>query len=260
MSATQQWSDGFAHQSASSCLADSRLLAPDFLSQEEEQALEDAMSSPQSVQAGIDLVREGNQSDRLLIVTRGWACRYMTTRGGARQLPVVLVPGDVGNLDAFMFDRVEYGVRTLTQATVVALPRKRALALGERYPAIYRLFTWLALVENATLSRWALSFTRRSAHERLAHLLCELSVRLDAEDGNQSRFEFPLTQEQIGDALGLTSVHVNRTMQRLRGDGLVATIDRTIVLPDVAQLRKVCDFDPRYLHVGSSPTASKKKG
>ena len=82
-----------------------------------------------------------------------------------------------------------------------------------------------------------------------AHLLCELSVRLDAEDGNESSFAFPLTQEQIADALGLTSVHVNRTMQQLRTESMVATANRTMTLPDVQGLRQIGGFDPRYLHI-----------
>lgn len=108
--------------------------------------------------------------------------------------------------------------------------------------------TWLALVENAILSKWALSLGRRSAKERLAHLVCELSLRLDAEDSNESRFAFPLTQEQIADALGLTPVHVNRTMQQLRSEGMVATGNRAITLPDLQGLRQIGGFDPHYLH------------
>ena len=161
----------------------------------------------------------------------------------------MLVPGDVGNLDSLMFDRLDYGVRTLTLATIVALSRDRALALAAQYPGIARTFTWLALVENAILSKWALSLGRRSAKERLAHLLCELSVRLDADDGVASSFPLPLTQEQLADALGLTSVHVKRTLQQLRVEGMVVTANRTMTLPDVAGLRRIGGFDPSYLHI-----------
>ena len=239
----------------SSRLAGTRLWASRFLSREERAALEDAVVSTRSVNANTDLVREGERTDTLFIVTEGWACRYTTTREGARQLPALLVPGDVGNLDSLMFDRLDYGVRTLTQTTIAALPRDRALALAAQHPGIARTFTWLALVENVILSKWALSLGRRSAKERLAHLLCELSVRLDAEDGNESSFAFPLTQEQVADALGLTSVHVNRTMQQLRSEGMVATANRTMTLPDVQGLRQIGGFDPRYLHADPSTEA-----
>ena len=233
------------HQSR---LAGTRLGASRFLSREEREAL-DAVGSTRSVNANTDLAREGEPTDTLFIVAGGWACRYTTTREGGRQLPALLVPGDVGNLDSLMFDRLDYGVRTLTQATIVALPRDRALALAAQHPGIARTFTWLSLVENVILSKCAQSLGRRSAKERLAHLLCELSVRLDAEDGNESSFSFPLTQEQIADALGLTSVHVNRTMQQLRNDGMVATANRTMTLPDAQGLRRIGGFDPHYLHI-----------
>jgi CRP-like cAMP-binding protein len=230
-------------------LAGTRLWNSRFLSWEEQHALGSAVSPARTVRANADLVREGARADSVHIVVRGWACRYATTRDGARQLPTLLVPGDIGNLDSLMFERLDYGVRTLTEATVVGLPREQALALAAKHPGIARTFTWLALVENAALSKGVLSLGRRSARERLAHLLCELSVRLDAEDGGESAFPFPLTQEQVADALGLTPVHVNRTMQQLRGEGLVVTADRTMTLPDVARLRRIGGFDPGYLHL-----------
>ena len=172
----------------------------------------------------------------------------MMTKEGGRQLPALLVPGDIGNLDSLMFDRLDCGVRTLTRATVIALPRDRALALVAQHPGIAQTFIWLGLAENVILGKWAQSLARRSAKERLAHLLCELSVRLDAEDGNESSFAFPLTQEQVGDALGLTPVHVNRMMQQLRTESMLITANRTMTLPDVQGLRQIGGFDPSYLH------------
>lgn len=230
-------------------LIGTRLLESRSLSQEERRALGDAVSSPHSVRTGTDLVQEGQCSANLFIVVDGWACRYMATNGGERQVSALLVPGDIGNLDSLLFDRLDYGVRTLTDATVVALSRDRALALAALHPGIARTFTWLAMVENVTLSRWALSLGCRTAREQLAHLFCELSARLDAEDGNQSSFDHPLRQEQIGDAIGRTAVHVNRTMQQLRAEGLIVTEGRRMIIPDVARLRRIAEFDPRYLHI-----------
>jgi CRP-like cAMP-binding protein len=169
-------------------------------------------------------------------------------------LSALLLPGDVGNLDSLMFDRLDYGVRTITEGKIVALPRDRALALATQHQGIARSFMWLGSVENATLSRWGLSLGRRSAVERLAHFLCELSVRLDAEHDGESNFAFPLTQELIADALGLTSVHVNRTMRQLRIDGLIEIANRTLTIPNVAKLRQAGGFEPRYLHI--APSAS----
>lgn len=236
-------------------LEGTRLWSSRFLSRDEQHALEEAVSAVRSVRPNVDLVREGEAADNLHVVTQGWACRYTMTRDGGRQLPAVLVPGDIGNLDTLLFDRIDYGVRTLGPATVATIPRGRALSLAAQHPGVARTFTWLALVENATLSKWALSLGRRSSKERLAHLLCELSVRLNAEDGNESRFPFPLTQEQLADTLGLTAVHLNRTMQQLRSDRLIATHNRTMALLDVAALRRLGGFDPHYLHADAPLTA-----
>lgn len=237
---------------SSSRLAGTRLLKSHLLLNEERRALDNAVSPPRSVGAGTDLVQEGQRTDNVFIVVDGWACRYMTTSAGGRQFPGLVLPGDIGNLDSLMFDRLDYGVRTLSDATVVALPRDRALALAALHPGIAGTFTWLALIENVMLSRSALSLGRRDARQRLAHLFSEVSARLAVQDGNQSGFEFPLTQEQIADAVGLTGVHVNRTMQQLRAEGVIVTRGRTMLIPDVARLRRIAGFDPRYLHMDAA--------
>lgn len=239
----------------SSPLERSRLWTAGFLSPEERQALEDEISPAQTVSSNNDLVREGARADELFIIVKGWACRYSTTGDGSRQLPALLLPGDMGNLDSLMFDRLDYGVRTLTDATIVALPRDRALALAARHPGIARTFIWLALLENTILTKWNQSLGCRPARSRLAHLLCELSVRLDGGDEGESSFRFPLTQEQMADVLGFTSIHLNRVLQQLRADRLVTTRYRTMILPDVVRIRQSCGFDPRYLHMDPPRTS-----
>lgn len=229
-------------------LAGTRLWAP-FLSRQEHAALESVASSTRALPANTDLLREGARTESLYVVLKGWACRYNMTRQGGRHLPALLLAGDVANLDSLAFDRLDYGVRTFTPAIVAVLPRERMLALAAEYAGIAQLLIRLSLVENAMLSRWALSLGRRSAKERLAHLLCELSLRLGGESGNASSFVLPLTQEHIADALGLTYVHVNRTMQLLRGEGVIETQNRTVTVPDLAALRHLGGFDPQYLHI-----------
>ena len=240
---------------AASPIAISRLVRSGLLAPEEERALAEAVMPARMLRAGTDLVREGERADALFLVTHGWLGRYTITQDGGRHFSALLVPGDIGNLDTLMLERLDYGVRTLTKATVLALPRDRALALTEQHAGIARAFTWLAMVENVTLSRWTLSLGRRPALERVAHLLCELSVRLRVEADGASSFVLPLTQEQIADAVGLTAVHVNRMMQQLRHDGLIRTDGRKFTMPDVAQLRRVAGFDPRYLHLDASANA-----
>lgn len=230
-------------------LAGVRLLASPFVSDEERDALEIAASPGRPLRAGAELVREGGATDQVHLIVDGWACRFKTTREGGRQIVALLVPGDAVNLDSLMFNRSDYGVCTLTPCKVAAIPRDRALALAAAHPGVARSFTWLAMVENAILGQWALCLGRQSAQKRLAHLLCELGVRLAGPDGGAGAFDMPLTQEQLADALGLTAVHVNRTLQLLRGRELVVTGCRTVRLPDVARLRAEAEFDPAYLHL-----------
>ena len=228
-------------------LEGTRLWDSPYLSAEERDALSELVVAPKVMKSGADLMREGDGTNSLFLMIKGWAYRYTTTRDGGRQLPALLLPGDIGNLDFLTFDRPDYGVRAISETSILTLSRDRIRALAAEYPGIARTLVWLALVEKAILTTWALSLGRRSARERVAHLLCELAVRLHA-DGKVASFHFPLTQEQLGDVLGLTSVHVNRTLQQLRDEKLIATASRTLTLMDVARLRRVAGFDAAYLH------------
>ncbi|MDQ0840145.1 Crp/Fnr family transcriptional regulator [Sphingomonas faeni] len=230
-------------------LRSSGLWRSPFLTKTEQRALEHAVTWSKRFDLHKDLICEGQKADNLLIVASGWAYRYSCAPDGGRQLTALLVPGDIANLDMLLFERVSYSVRTLTDVTVVALPRKQALALVDDYPGIARTFTGFALIENAIASKWMLSLGRRSAHARIAHLLCEIAIRLGIEDENNITFPFPLRQEQIGDVLGLTNIHVNRTVQKLRKDGLIELCDRVLTIPDVAALRYAAGFDPSYLQM-----------
>jgi CRP-like cAMP-binding protein len=230
-----------------------------LLSAEDRQALEEIATAPRSFKAGVDLVFEGVRTDTIFVVTEGWACRSKMTRAGGRQITGLVVPGEVCNLVSFVLSQVNYGVRMLTAGTAVGLPPEHVQALAAERPAIARAFTWSTIAENAVLNEWALSLGRQTARERLAHLLCELAVRLDGTEGDEASYELPATQEQLADALGLTSVHVNRTLQQLRVDGLVAIEARRVTLPNVEALRRVGGFDDAYLHANRSENEARAR-
>lgn len=235
-----------SQQARKAGLAESRLFASGCLSAEEKTALESATVASRKVDPGRDLVRQREGANSLHLITEGWACRYTITPDGGRHLPALLVPGDIANPDTLLFARLGYGVRALTAINVVELPRDRILELADQHSGIARAFIWLTLMENAALTEAALSLSRRSARERLSHLLCELSVRLDADE-DRPCFAFPLTQDHIADVLGLTPVHVNRTMQQLRADKLIEVKNRVVTILDAAALRQVAGFQPGYL-------------
>lgn len=195
-----------------------------------------------------DLVIETSSKRSLHFLIEGWACRYATLQEGNRLISAVLLPGDVCNIDALVTEHFEYGVQTLTRAMVLTVPSRRVETLTARNAESAQVFLELACRENAMLTQWSLSLGRRSAIVGLAHLFCELSARLGCEqrDGSSS-FRLPLTQERLAEILGLTAVHVNRTLQRLRREGLIVLEARHLTIPSVAALRAVADFDPDYL-------------
>lgn len=229
--------------------------APTALGAVADGVVADALSAPRPLRPGVDLLREGEATDRIHVLTDGWAYRYKTKRDGVRQVVAVLLPGDCANLDSVAFPRTDYAVRALTPARIATVRRDRLEKLADERSDVARALARAAMAENAVLSQWALRLGRQSAIGRLAHLLCEMSARLGDGDAPADRFELPMTQELIADTIGLTPVHVNRTMQQLRAGGLIATTGRTVAVPDQARLRVAGEFDPAYLHRGTDGTA-----
>jgi CRP-like cAMP-binding protein len=214
------------------------------------EALLRACGDIRTVSAGTDLLRQDAPTNALHILLGGWAARYKIMEDGSRFIPALAVPGDICDLDALRFDHLDYGVTMLSAGTVAVLPRQRAEALFATNPAIADAFWSLALAENSILTEWAASIGRRSASQRVAHLLCELLVRLTVvgkADGHS--YDLPLTQEHIADVLGLTPVHVNRTLQSLRSTDLVTVQHRRVTIHDWAALSALCGFRSAYLHL-----------
>lgn len=229
-------------------LARSRIGAAPFLSPDEREALRQCIATKRTVRAHAEVVREGDLGDRLYFLLEGWACRFRTTRDGRRQIVALLMPGDLCNLTTAMSGRSGSGVRMLTAGSVALVHRERLHALARDFVGIERALAWLAVANVATLEQWMLGLGRRSARERLAHLLCELAVRVgDDRRVGEIAFDMPLTQDHLADVLGLTPVHVNRTMQQLRAEGLITSSPRRTIIPEIAALRDVGDFEPRYL-------------
>lgn len=196
-----------------------------------------------------DIVREGAGTDAIHFILDGWCCRYRLLRDGRRQLPTLLLPGDICDLDALFLRRVHFGVAALTPCVIASIPREVLRALIDDDPEIRDLFWWLQAVENSTATEWAVALGRRSTEERLAHLICELLVRLTVVGQAQDLgFAFPLTQQELGDALGTSTVHINRTLQLLRGRDLIRQTGRQMTIRDWNGLKSLANFNPDYLH------------
>jgi CRP-like cAMP-binding protein len=179
----------------------------------------------------------------------GWAARYKLLPDGARQITAFLIPGDFCDLHVTILGEMDHGITTLTRSRVAFVPRARIEELTER-PSLVKAFWWSTLVDEAILRAWIVNVGRRDAFEAVGHLICELYVRMKnigLVDGR--RFDLPLTQEEIGDALGLTSVHVNRVLQRLRSEDLISFRQGLLTIHDYPALEKASGFNPNYLHI-----------
>ncbi len=196
------------------------------------------------------LVREGEAPDQCAVLLSGFAFRQKLTGEGMRQIVSMHIPGDALDFQHLFLDIADHNVQTLTRADVATIPRNALRNLARSRSAIGNAIFVSTLVEGSISREWVLNVGRRDARSRLAHLLCEFAVRLDVLglSGDQG-YELPMSQEQLGDALGLTAVHVNRTIKSLEADGLITRNRRRISFPRWDALRDLADFSTRYLHL-----------
>jgi CRP-like cAMP-binding protein len=220
------------------------------LSPEDKRMLERATAKVQQVGAREDFLCEGEVSNDLHLVLNGFACRYKILRDGQRQIMAYLLPGDFCDLHVTMLGGLDHSIGTLTSCTIVSIPRYVMVDLTRRYPAINRALWWATLVDEGTLREWVVNLGRRPADKRMAHLLCELLVRLEMIGlATEGRYELPLKQSELADTLGLSVVHVNRILQQLRRDGLITLKRKVLSIHDVERLKDFAEFSPNYLHV-----------
>lgn len=225
------------------------------LSSEEIRILNDASTREVAVPADRDLVREGDRPTDSNLLVKGITFRYRLLNNGSRQILSFHVPGDIYDSQSFLLEEMDHNVATLTPCTIAVIPHATIVHFTEHQPRLARAIWKAAAVDAAITREWMVSLGRRSAREALAHLLCELLTRLSAVGlAHNHSAELPLTQTEIGDALGLSSVHVNRTITALRQDGLITMARQHLVIRDWARLQKLAQFNPRYLHAHQDGT------
>jgi len=195
------------------------------------------------------LVREGEPTTACTLLLRGFAFRQKLVTDGSRQIMAIHIPGEFVDLQNCLFEVADDSVQSLSRSEVAVIPKA---ALTELFAAneTIRRAAWLDTLIDASIFReWVVNLGRRDARGRIAHLLCELMARLSASGSTEvSVCDFPLTQEQIADATGLTPVHTNRTLQMLRRDGLINLSSNRLTILDWKRLAEVGDFNGRYLH------------
>lgn len=214
--------------------------------------LETLTSRSREVGPREDLIREGDKPDHVHLVLEGLAYRYKVLPDGKRQITGYLLPGDFCDLHVWILGEMDHSIGTLTRCCVVEIAAEAIEDLTTQYPRVARALWWATLVDHAVMREALVSMGQRPADRQLAHLFCELLVRLQAVGhAGESSYEFPATQEDLGDALGLSTVHVNRTLQKLRDGGLITFKGKMLSIPDVNVLKRFAGFNPDYLHLRS---------
>ena len=205
------------------------------------------------VAAGTHLIRDGDRPEHCSILLSGFAYRHKLTGDGGRQVLAIHVAGDFLDLQNSLLRVSDHNVQMLTDGEIALIPRDAIRSLALTRPAVGVALWTDTLVDSSIFREWVVNVGRRDAKARVAHILCEFSLRLEeAGLAEGHRYQLPMTQEQLADAVGLTSVHVNRVLRQLAEEGLISRNKRALVIEDWARMRDTGDFNERYLHIGSS--------
>lgn len=196
------------------------------------------------------LLLEGEPAEGLFVIVSGFACRYKIAPDGRRQIIGLLIPGDVCDLRVFLLHKLDYSVCALKRMCTVLLRSDTVAVLLDRYPRLMREFWRSTLVDDCITREWVVNVGYRTAFERVGHLLCEMFWRLEAVGlARDNQCELPLTQIELGDALALSSVHINRTLMDMRKANLIRLQGGRLELLDRAALESAAAFSPLYLHL-----------
>ena len=202
------------------------------------------------------LVREGEAPQQCAVLLDGFVFRHKLTHHGDRQIVALHIPGDPLDFHMLFLDAADHNVQALTRTTIATVPRQAMQALIAERPALAHAVIASILIDASIEREWLLNIGRRDARSRLAHLLCEFAARMDAHGlASLDGYELPMTQEQLGDALGLTAVHVNRTLKALTAEGAIRRQGRRVAFGDWQQIRDIADFSALYLHLGEGRSA-----
>jgi CRP-like cAMP-binding protein len=208
----------------------------------------DLMAASRTLRPGQEIISEGKRCSAVFLITEGIAIRYRILRDGQRQILNFLLPGDFAGVTSCRFESALYSTKALTHATISPLPLAKLIENFGSHPRLAAKLLWSLSVGSAIVAEHLIAVGRRPAAARVAHLLLELFNRLQlAGLADKRSFRMPLTQEIIGDALGLSVPYVNRVLRDLRRDGLVTIKDQLVVIENMEELSAVADFDQVYL-------------
>ena len=205
--------------------------------------------SGRELEAGKDIIREGEDPREVYLILEGWACRYKMLDDGRRQIMAYFVPGDLCDLHVYILKEMDHSIGAVTPVRYARVSAQQLEELCDDHPRVARALWWDTLVSASIQREWTVSLGQRTAYESLAHMCCELYLRLRlvglAENG---RCDFPLKQQDLADALGLTPTHLSRVIRKLNDSGMATLKRRILWVKDLDALKEAGSFNPNYLH------------
>ncbi len=220
------------------------------LSEEEREGLRLITGQRVQLRAYEDVVREGDRPNSMCLLLDGFLCRYKVVEDGNRQIMAFYFPGDTPDAMSLFIDRMDHSLGTLVPSTILRVPHQTMFEVFDQHPRVGHLFWRDTLIDAAVFREWMVGLGRREAYGRLARLLCEVMTRMRALGlATDGTCELPLTQAELGDATGLSNVHVSRTLGELRNDNLLEFKGGSLTILDWNGLAKAADFDASYLHL-----------
>jgi CRP-like cAMP-binding protein len=219
------------------------------ISANEQAALLATLAPPRRVTRGQDIVADGSTPKHTTVLLSGTACRYKILRKAQRHIFGFQYPGDMIDLYSYVMKLVDHGIGALSDCEVAHIPHEKISELCRKYPNVAYAFWRDSMIDTSILHSWALGGSRNTV-ERMANMLCEIFVRLEAVGLAKigRPLDFNATQRDLADALGLSLVHVNKTLKVLKTKGLIGRIGMKIEILDWKRLQKIGDFDAGYLH------------
>ncbi|MBR0760047.1 MULTISPECIES: Crp/Fnr family transcriptional regulator [Bradyrhizobium] len=230
-----------------------RLRTSSGISDDDVKEIEQLPIAVRQYPAETPVVRDGERATDCCLIADGFCARSKTIPSGKRQILSIHIPGEIPDLMSLFLHVMDHDLSTLTPCTLGFIRHETLRKLHQRSPSVAELFWRDTLIDSAMFREWIVNVGQRPAPARLAHVMIELRERLrviERLDGNS--FEMPLTQEQIGEALGITAVHANRVIKQLRQEGIVELHRGRVTVLDERKFLELADFDGRYLH--QSPT------
>jgi CRP-like cAMP-binding protein len=221
------------------------------LTDDERHVIEGLCSRKIEVPKYTDIVQEGDKPLNSNLLLQGVICRYVLMPDGGRQIQSFHTPGDIVDAHSFLLDVMDHNIKTLTTCSIAVIPHEKLRAVTEAHPGVARAIWKDTLMDGAIFRQWIANVGRRNAFQRLAHLICEIFTKFEVVGlADSLTIDWPLTQADLGDATGLSVVHVNRTLKELREAKLITIGRDKLTIPNWDALKAAGEFDPKYLQLG----------